>query len=177
MLRVPVTDADHVRGPARAPVTMVEYGDYQCPHCAIAHPIVELVLKHFGKRLRFAFRHFPLTEIHPLAESAAETAEFAGVHDRFWEMHDGLFENQSSLGLPLLFVLAGALDLPEVELREALATRKFEPKVRADFIGGVRSGVNGTPAFFINGQRHDGSFALEDLAAAIELHMHAKALS
>jgi protein-disulfide isomerase len=168
-LRAPVTSADHVLGPAGAPVTLVEYGDYECGFCGLAHPIVKLVRQHFGKRLRFVFRHFPMSQIHPNAESAAESAEYAGAHGRFWEMHDGIYENQDRLGLPLLFALAGALGLSETDLRNALVNGEYAPKVRTDFLGGVRSGVNGTPTFFINGRRHDGSYQFDDLVAAIEM--------
>jgi protein-disulfide isomerase len=174
-LRAPVTSADHSFGPASAPVTLVEYGDYECGYCGLAHPIVKLVLEHFGKRLRFVFRHFPMSQIHPNAEGAAESAEYAGAHGRFWEMHDGIYENQDRLGLPLLFALAGALGLSESGLRNALVTGQYAPKVRSDFLGGVRSGVNGTPTFFVNGQRHDGSYEFDDLVAAIESHIGAKA--
>jgi len=176
VLQVPVSEADHIQGDARAPVTLVEYGDYECPSCGQAYPIVKAVQKHFGKRLRFVFRNAPLTQIHPEAESAAETAEFAGAHGRFWEMHDGLYENQESLGLTLYLALAEALRLPETELKEALANRTFRSKVRSDFMGGLKSGVNGTPTFFINGRRHDGAFDLDDLVAAIDAELaHAKA--
>src|SRR3977135_1190815 len=169
VLKAPVTPRDHILGPANAPVTLVEYGDYECPHCGAAHPIVKLVLEHFGKNIRFIFRPFPLSQVHPSAETAAESAEFAGAHHRFWEMHDGIYENQDRLGLPLLFALAGALGLSETHLRNALVTGAYAPKVRTDFLGGVRSGVNGTPTFFINGRRHDGSYQFDDLAAAIEM--------
>src|SRR6476620_4774920 len=101
MLQPPVSTEDHVQGDASAPVVLVEYGDYECPHCGHAHPIVQRVQKHFGKRLGFVFRNFPLSQMHPNAESAAEAAEFAATKDRFWEMHDGLFENQDALGDPL----------------------------------------------------------------------------
>jgi protein-disulfide isomerase len=175
-LKVPVTAGDHIRGPINAPITLVEYGDYECPHCGMAHPIVEAVREHFGDQLRFVFRHFPLTAIHPLAEPAAETAEYAGAHGLFWEMHDGIYANQDRLGLPLLFVLAGQLGLSEEGLRDALATRKYAPKPQNDFLGGVRSGVNGTPTFFINGRRHDGSYAFEDLVMAINQHAQARVL-
>jgi protein-disulfide isomerase len=173
-LKVPITSADHIRGPAQAPVTLVEYGDYECPNCGLAHPIVDRMQAHFGNELRFVFRHFPLQQIHPHAESAAESAEYAGSQGMFWEMHDGIYENQDQLGLPLLFALAGALGLSESGLRNALVTGEFAPKVRSDFLGGVRSGVNGTPTFFINGRRHDGSYAFDDLVSAIEHELHAK---
>jgi protein-disulfide isomerase len=175
-LRVPVTQHDHIRGPANAPVTLVEYGDYECPHCGLAHPIVNAVRTHFGKKLRFVFRHFPLSQVHPNAEPAAQSAEFAGAHGRFWEMHDGIYENQERIGLPLFFALAEALGLSESALRDALVTGEYAPKVRADFLGGVRSGVNGTPSFFINGQQHLGSYAFEELVAAIAMHLHARAV-
>jgi protein-disulfide isomerase len=167
-LKIPVTSADHVQGDANAPVVLVEYGDYECPHCGHAHPIVKRVQKHFGKRLGFVFRNFPLNEIHPNAEAAAESAEFAAVGGRFWEMHNGIFENQEELGLPLLLELAEKLGLSAKSLESALESREYEPRVKNDFMGGVRSGVNGTPTFFINGQRHDGTFAYEDLVAAID---------
>jgi protein-disulfide isomerase len=168
-LRVPVTSADYIRGPAIAPVTLVEYGDYECPHCGLAQPEVMRVLDHFHESVRLVFRHFPLNQIHPHAEPAAETAEFAGGHRLFWEMHDHLFENQDRLGLALFLALAEALNLSQEELTGALASGTFTPKVRADFMGGVRSGVNGTPTFFINGRRHDGAYAFEELAAAVAL--------
>ena len=131
--------------------------------------------EHFARQLRFVFRHFPLIQVHPNAETAAESAEFADARGRFWEMHDGIYENQDRLGLPLLFALARKLGLSELELQSALASGEYEPKVRADFLGGVRSGVNGTPSFFINGERHDGSYAFDELVAAIELRLHPRA--
>jgi protein-disulfide isomerase len=117
-----------------------------------------------------------LTQVHPNAEPAAESAEFAGAYGLFWEMHDGIYENQDRLSPPLLFALAKAWGLSERELRDALVSEKYAPKVKSDFIGGVRSGVNGTPSFFINGHQHLGTYALEDLVLAIESHLHANAL-
>jgi protein-disulfide isomerase len=167
-LKVPVGPADHIQGEADAACTLVEYGDYECPHCGRAYPIVKRVQKHFGNRLRFVFRNFPLGEMHPHAEFAAETAEFAAAHNKFWEMHDLLFENQSRFGGELFVELAKKLGLASADLLTALEKREYLPKVRADFTGGARSGVNGTPTFFINGQRHDAPFEYEDLVAAIE---------
>jgi len=167
-LSVPVSDKDHRQGDPDAPCMLVEYGDYQCPSCGHAYPIVKRVQKHFGKRLLFVFRNFPLSEMHPYAESAAETAEFAGAHHKFWEMHDLLYENQDRLDDALLFQLAQQLQLDPEKLRQALASKEFEPRVRTDFRGGVRSGVNGTPTFFINGQRHDGAYDYASLVEAIE---------
>jgi len=167
-LKLPVTAEDHAQGPENAPATLIEYGDYQCPHCGHAYPIVQKVQKHFGKRLRFVFRNFPLNEMHPQAEAAAEVAEFAAAHGKFWEMHDQLFENQARLGDALFLNLCEKLDLSVDELRDALEKRTFEARVRADFSGGVRSGVNGTPTFFINGHRHDGAFDFDSLVSAIQ---------
>ncbi len=166
-LKVPVTSADHIQGNADAPAVLVEYGDYECPHCGHAYPIVKQVQEHFGQRLVFVFRNFPLNEMHPNAEGAAEAAEFAAAGKRFWEMHDSLFENQDALGLPLLLELATSLGLSAEALNRDLEDGKYTPHVKDDFMGGVRSGVNGTPTFFINGHRHDGPFELADLVAAI----------
>jgi protein-disulfide isomerase len=167
-LKMPVTSTDHCDGPESAPITLVEYGDYQCPACGEAYPIVKQVQKLFRKRLRFVFRNFPLNESHPEAEGAAETAEFAGAQGKFWEMHDALYENQDQLGAELYRALAKTLDLPGPELDAALKSGFYRERVRADFSGGIRSGVNGTPTFYINGMRHDASFDLETLSAALE---------
>jgi protein-disulfide isomerase len=167
-LAVPVDDRDHVRGSKTAPVTLVEYGDYECPHCARAFPIVESLAEQLGQRLRFVFRHFPLTTIHPLAEGAAEAAEAAAVHGKFWEMHTLLFENSPALEPESLAQYAANLDLDAMSFVNVLAEHAYAAAVREDFVGGVRSGVNGTPTFFINGARHDDAFDFETLLAAIE---------
>jgi protein-disulfide isomerase len=172
-LKTPVSPEDHAQGDSLAPVTLVEYGDYECPHCGRAYPIVKGVQKHFGKRLLFVFRNFPLTQSHPHAEPAAETAEFAGSQGKFWEMHDLLFEHQNRLGLPLFEQLAEELDLDPEALSASLESHEFVARVRADFNGGVRSGVNGTPTFYINGVRHNGSFDFEYLVEAIEADLAA----
>jgi protein-disulfide isomerase len=166
-LKVPVTSTDHTLGDEQAAVTLVEYGDYECPHCGHAHPIVNAVRKHFGKQLRFVFRNFPLTEIHPQAEAAAEAAEFAGAQGRFWEMHDGIFENQSRLSGSFLVKLGAGLGLPAEKLEAALAGHEYLTRIKSDFLGGVRSGVNGTPTFFINGVRYEGAPEFEDLVESI----------
>jgi protein-disulfide isomerase len=168
MLKVQVSPEDHGQGDPDAKCTLVEYGDYECPHCGRAYPIVKRLQKHFGKRLFFVFRNFPLGQMHPHAESAAETAEFTGAEGKFWEMHDLLFENQDRLGNALLRELTAELSLDPAELLQALEERKYLARVRADFSGGVRSGVNGTPTFFINGQRNDGPFDYLDLVEVIE---------
>jgi protein-disulfide isomerase len=167
-LKPPVSLDDHVEGPMDAAVTLVEYGDYECPHCAAAHPIVKHLQKRFGGRMRFVFRNFPLRQSHPHAEAAAETAEFAAAHGKFWEMHDLLFENQSRLGGALFLELARTLELSSAALSQALDDGLFAERVAADFSGGVRSGVNGTPSFFINGERHDGSFEFAELLLVVD---------
>jgi protein-disulfide isomerase len=167
-LKAPITRNDHIRGPANAPITVVEYGDYECPHCGLAYPIVNQVLLSFSGRVQFVYRHFPLTEIHPHAEIAAESAEFASAAGLFWDMHDALFENQSRLSITTIFLIGAELGLPETAMRNALETGRYRNKVRSDFMGGVRSGVNGTPAFFINGVRHDGAYDYASLVSAIQ---------
>src|ERR1035441_4841869 len=168
-LSVPVSPEDHRQGQEDAGCVLVEYGDYECPSCGQAYPVVKRLQKHFGKRLSLVFRNFPLSQMHPHAESAAETAEFAGSHGKFWEMHDLLFENQDRLEDSLLVELTEELHLAPAKLQDALKNKVFQPRVRADFAGGARSGVNRTPTFFINGQRHDGSFDFDSLAGAIEV--------
>ena len=167
-LKLPVTHEDHIQGSETAPVSLVEYGDYECPHCAHAYSVIKRVQKHFGKKLSFVYRNFPLNQIHPQAESAAETAEFAGAQGKFWAMHDRLFENQERLGEELYSELAEELSLSSTELLQALEEGKYTSRVRADFSGGVRSGVNGTPTFFINGIRHDGPPDYESIVLAIQ---------
>ena len=166
-LKIAVGPDDHAQGDEHATCTLVEYGDYECPHCATAVPIVVRLQEHFGGKLQLIFRNFPLTQIHPQAQAAAETAEFAGSLGKFWEMHDLLFENQENLGLDLYAELARSLELDTRALEQALEGETFSARVRADFSGGVRSGVNGTPTFFINGQRHNGPFDYEHLSKAI----------
>jgi protein-disulfide isomerase len=167
-LATPVGADDNVRGPDDALVTLVEYGDYECPHCARAHPIVERVRRRLGDRLRFVFRDFPLGEMHPHAVHAAEAAAEAAVQGRFWEMHDALFEHQDALDDRSLVHHAESLGLDGPRMARALAEGTHEERVRAQFMSGVRSGVNGTPTFFIDGQRFDGSWDEEGLVDALE---------
>lgn len=175
MLKPPVSAQDHIEGELNALLSLVEYGDYQCPYCGSAYPIVKRIQMHFGKELQFVFRNFPLAEAHPFAEVAAETAEFAADHGRFWEMHDLLYENQARMSVELMFELVQALKLPPKEFEEALERKSFFEKVRKDFLSGVRSGVNGTPTFFINGIRHNGSFQFDALKVALEQAKQVKA--
>ena len=163
-----VSDSDHRAGPDGAPVTLVEYGDYECPHCGRAHPIVREAQKRMGSRLRFVFRNFPLAEMHPHAVHAAEAAEGAAVQDKFWEMHDLLFEHQGALDDSDLIRYAKTLALDAGRMKEELAADTQANRVRQDFRSGVRSGVNGTPTFFINGMRYDGPWDLDTLLEALE---------
>jgi protein-disulfide isomerase len=167
-LSVPVSERDHVQGSPDAAVTLVEYGDYECPYCGAAHAIVKEVQAVLGDDLRFVFRHFPLAQIHPHAERAAEAAEAAGAQGRFWEMHDLLYENQRTLDDAYLLRFAEVLRLDTERFALELEEGTHRERVREDFMNGVRSGVNGTPTFFINGVRHNGSWELESLLAAIE---------
>jgi protein-disulfide isomerase len=165
---MPVTSRDHVLGSGDAAVTIVEYGDYQCPHCAAAQPVLaQLMTRHRG-RVRLVYRHFPLAEVHPCAEPAAEAAEFAGDHNAFWSMHQTIFGNQPRLSVPLLIALAANHDLSPIALRDVLANGTYDDKIRQDFLGGVRSGVNGTPAFFVNGVRHDSPYGAAALPSAVD---------
>jgi protein-disulfide isomerase len=167
-LRTPLGDHDHVLGLPDAPVTLVEYGDYECPHCGRAHPIVASVLRQLGRPVRFAYRHFPLTEIHPHAEHAAEMAEAAGERGTFWPMHDLLFENQEALEDEDLIEYASQLGIEPGWSVSALKSGRYARRVQEDFMSGVRSGVNGTPTFFINGIRHDGPWDEASLRDALE---------
>jgi protein-disulfide isomerase len=163
-----VSHRDHIQGPDTASVTLVEYGDYECPYCGEAFPIVNAIQKRLGKRLRYVFRHFPLTTAHPHAAPAAEAAEAAGAQGRFWEMHDTLYEHQDALEDEDLLEYATELDLDVSRFSGDMAEHRHAARIREDFTSGVRSGVNGTPSFFINGIRHDGGYDLATLLAAIE---------
>ncbi len=156
-LTLPVEKRDHSEGSSEAHVVLVEYGDYQCPYCGAAYPVVKRIQRELGSELRFVFRNFPLTNSHPQAEWAAETAEAAADQGKFWEMHDFLYENQQFMGNEAHFTKFEAklkLDVPRIG-RE-VAQRAHAARVQEDFMSGVRSGVNGTPTFFINGIRYDG---------------------
>jgi protein-disulfide isomerase len=168
-LTVPVGPRDHTSGAENAPLTLVEYGDFQCPHCRNAFPIVKKVQQQLGARLRFVFRNFPLTQIHPEAEHAAVAAEAAGAQGAFWQMHDRLFERQFALDDDSLVEYAQELGLNADRLRGELDAGTYRAKVRDDFMSGVKSGVNGTPTFFINGERYDGSYDLGSLLEAVSV--------
>jgi protein-disulfide isomerase len=167
-LTPPLGNRDHVLGPADAPVTLVEYGDYECPYCGMAHPIVASILERMGDSIRVAYRHFPLTQLHPHSQHAAEMAEVAGSRGKFWAMHDMLFRNQDALEDEDLISYAAQLGIQPDWAADALATHTFAPRVREDFMTGVRSGVNGTPTLFINGVRHDGPWDEPTLLEALQ---------
>ena len=161
-LNPPVSAEDHVAGPENAPVTLVEYGDYECPYCGMAHAIVKRAQKTLGDQLRYVFRNFPLAEAHPHARLAAQAAEAAGAQGKFWEMHDMLYEHQDALDPDDILGYARELGIDVARMTSELESGIYAKKVRDDFRGGVRSGVNGTPTFFVNGERYEGSWANEE---------------
>lgn len=158
---------DHIKGSMDAPTELVEFGDFECPFCSRAHVAVELVLAKMDGSVRFAFRHFPLAQAHPHALLAAEAAEAAGAQGSFWRMHDLLFEHQGALEFEDLVDYAAALTLDVARFVGDLQRHAHLQKVRDDFKSGVRSGVNGTPTFFIDGERHDASWSPEALLATL----------
>ena len=158
---------DHYFGSKDAPVRLVEYGDYECPHCGRAHQIVKPLLAKLRSEVLFVFRNFPLAEAHPHAFVAAEAAEAAAAQGRFWPMHDLLFENQAALELDDLVAYAEAVGLDTERFLRDLTSNAHADRVQADFLSGVKSGVNGTPTFFIQGERYDGSWDAQSLLAAI----------
>jgi len=160
-LTPPVGERDHIAGPDDAPVTLVEYGDYECPYCGMAHPVVKRAQRELGNQLRFVFRNFPLAEAHPHAQTAAQAAEAAGAQGRFWEMHDMIFEHQDALEVKDLLGYAASLGLDAEKIARDLEAGTYVKRVREEFRSGVKSGVNGTPTFFVNGARYDGSWANE----------------
>lgn len=173
-LTIPVNSSDHIQGEKDATVTLVEYGDFECPYCGRAYPIVKRLQEMEGNKILFVFRNFPLSEVHPHALHAAYAAEAAAKLGKFWEMHDLLFENQQALEDIDLLAYAKELNLDIPQFSEDMKTEEVIKKVQNDFISGVRSGVNGTPTFFINGQRHDGSYELDFLMEAIEMAANTK---
>ena len=168
-LAVPVSeDRDHIRGPRIAPVTLLEYGDYECQYCGQAYYVLKELEQRAGNLMKFVFRNFPLTTVHPHAERAAEAAEAAGAQGKFWEMHDLLYENQQALEDEDLMKYAAWADLDINRFVRDMREGRYLNRIREDFLSGTRSGVNGTPTFFINGFRHDGSWDLVSLMTAIE---------
>ncbi len=168
-LEIPVTpERDHIEGPVNAALTLVEYGDYQCPYCGAAYPEVKKVQKELGSELRFVFRNFPLTNMHEHAMNAAETAEAASAQEKFWPMHDFLYEHQATLGDPTVALgYAKKLGLNTQRFEREIAQHLYQKRIKDDFMGGVRSGVNGTPTFYVNGIRHDEDAVAKALIEAL----------
>ncbi len=167
-LTVPVHQDDHVQGPVTAGVTLVEYGDYECPYCAEAYRSVKEIQQQLGNSLRFVFRHFPRSDFHPHARHAAEAAEASGAQGKFWEMHDMLFEHQTALEDTDLERYAAQLGLAMDQFTQAMAHHIYAARVREDIESGTHSGVRGTPTFFINGMLHDDTYTMDALMPAIK---------
>lgn len=166
-LSPPVSERDHVVGPEDARVTLVEYGDFECPHCGAVHPVVQAARKSFGGNLRFAFRHFPLRSSHPHALAAAKAAEAAAEQGRFWEMHDRLYRRQTELTDADLERHARELGLDVDRFRRSLDDRAHEVRIREDLASADRSGARGTPSLFINGEPYQGSLERDEIFAAL----------
>lgn len=166
-LATPDPERDHISGSADGSIKLLEYSDYECPFCAEAQPIVKEIQRRLGDDLLFAFRNFPLTQIHPHSEHVSEAAEAAGARGNFWAMHDLLFENQRALEDEDLAEYATELGLDETRLIREVTSNVYAPRIREDFSSGVRGGVNGTPTFFINGERYDGALDFKYLLDAL----------
>jgi protein-disulfide isomerase len=166
-LSSPVSERDHVIGPADARVTLVEYGDFECPHCGALHPIVQAARKAFGGNLRFVFRHFPLRSSHPHALAAAKAAEAAGEQGRFWEMFDRLYRHQAALSDADLERHAAEVGLDLERFRRSLGEREHEVRIREDLASAAQSGARGTPSLFINGEPYQGPIERDEIFAAL----------
>ena len=167
-LSIGVSKHDHLQGNLNAACSLVEYGDYECPSCGDVQPTIRSLQAHLGNRMSFVFRNFPLREIHPWAEPAAEVAEFAETQGKFWEMHDLLFANQENLSESVIQSLVRDLGLSDSKMSLARSSGTLKSRIKADFAGGIRSGVNGTPTFFLNGDRYDGPTDYKSLLALME---------
>jgi len=167
-LGVPVSEEDWTRGAAEAPVTIVEYGDYQCPACQRAYVEVEKLLTAEGGNVEFAFRHFPLMSTHPQAMAAALAAEAAGRQGKFWQMHAKLFESRGQLADEHIQQYAAELELDLDKFARDIQSEGIDAHIRQQRLAGARSGANGTPTFFVNGSRYDGDFTYEALSAVVQ---------
>ena len=168
-LKPPLVESrDHILGPTDAPIELVEYGDFECPHCGRAFKIVQQIRVELGDRLRFGYRHFPLAKMHPHARAAAEASEAAGAQGKFWEMHDILFQHGQALELGNVTRYAEEIGVPDIpKFKAEISAETYAPRVQEDLASGVRSGVNGTPTFFLNGRRHNGGYDYESIMQAI----------
>jgi protein-disulfide isomerase len=173
MLQPAVNNKDHVLGKLPAAIVLTEYGDYQCPHCGHAYPIVQKLIRHFGDNLTFVFRNFPLSEAHPMALPAALSTEVAETKGKYWQLHDAIFEHQDLLeeGIQGLLKIIQSAGLDPEDIQSQWTSKALLQKVSDDFESGLMSGVNGTPTFFINGVKYDGSPEFGDLKKALAAHM------
>ncbi|HEY4177446.1 MAG TPA: thioredoxin domain-containing protein [Kofleriaceae bacterium] len=171
-LSVNVSTHDHAQGAATAPITLVEYGDYECSHCGRAYPVVKQLQAKLGTKLRLVFRNFPLTQSHPHALHAAEVAEAGALHGKFWELHDKLYENQGALDDRHLLGYAKELGLDPEKIASDASSDKVVARIRADIESGENSGLTGTPTFYINGIKHEGGSDYASLLAALEAASH-----
>lgn len=160
-LKPAVSKTDHIQGKKDADIVIVEYGDYQCPYCGAAYPVLKEIMKKYGKQIKFVFRNFPLSEMHQYARPAAIVAEAAALQGKFWEMHDAIYENQRTLSEPFLLELVEKLDLDPHQFNTDIKKSELAAKVDSDFESGILSGVNGTPSFFVNGRKFNAG--AEDL--------------
>lgn len=170
-LTPPVNKHDHIEGAANAPVTLTEYGDFECPHCGAAYPVIKKLQQHFGTQLRLVYRYFPLSDAHPHAFGAAVAAEAAGRQQQFWPMHDMLFEHQQELSDKAYRLFAKTLGLDLARFDADMQDPAVAEKVDADFESGVRSGVNGTPSFYLDGHKYNGGYDYMSLREAIEAQL------
>ncbi|MEX8549333.1 MAG: DsbA family protein [Mucilaginibacter sp.] len=161
-LKTAVTNQDHIQGKNNAPIKLVEYGDYQCSYCGEAYSVIKAVQQTLGNDLELVFRNFPLSEVHPDAENAAKAAEAAALQNKFWEMHDMLYENQQQLDEENLISFAKKIGLDVNQFKSDMQSSAVSDKVESDFESGARSGVNGTPSFFVNGEKYDGNWQDEE---------------
>ncbi|MFL6508331.1 MAG: DsbA family protein [Nitrososphaeraceae archaeon] len=165
-LTVPVSiGLDHIQGSINAPITIVEYGDYECPYTGGAYPVVKEIMKQFDERIYFVFRNFPLNYIHPHAQHAAEAAEAAAAQGKFWQMHDYLFEHQKALDDAHLFEYAKKVGLDIDKFKKEMSEHVYAPLINKSLKSGIDSGVEGTPTFFINGERYEDSWDLDTLTS------------
>jgi protein-disulfide isomerase len=165
--RTRIEEDDWIRGGLGAPVTLLEYGDFECPSCAVTHPVLRQLSADLGDIVRVVFRHFPVTSLHPHAAMAAEASEVAGAQGRFWEMHDTIFANQPDLEYDDLRWCAELVGCDLRRFDADMAAHRYLGEVKRDFRRGISDGVNGTPSLFINGRRHDGPRTRPALEAAI----------
>jgi protein-disulfide isomerase len=168
-LTVPVTiGLDHIRGSVNAPITIVEYGDFECPYTGMAYPVIKELMRLFNEKIYFVYRNFPLNDIHPHAQHAAEAAEAAAAQDKFWQMHDYLFEHQKALGDHHLLEYAQKVGLNINRFKKEMSGHIYAPLINKSLKSGIDSGVEGTPTFFINGERYEDSWDLDTLSSFLK---------